>query len=133
MTEDRPRIAVIPPLALLISIAVALALEWDLPLKFLPPYPWTVGLIIGIPQIIASVIVNFAGARAFLSAGTPINPYKTSTTIVRSGAYRFTRNPMHLGMIGFLAALGLVFSVDWALIATPVLWAVFHWGVVLRE
>ena len=133
MTEDRPRIAVIPPLALLVAVAAAFALEWALPLKFLPPYPWPLGLIVGIPLIAASVIVNFAGARAFLSAGTPINPYKTSTTIVRSGAYRFTRNPMYLGMIGFLAALGLIFSVDWALISTPVLWAVFHWGVVLRE
>ncbi len=94
---------------------------------------WTLGLILGIPLIAASIFVNFAGARAFLTAGTPINPYKSSTTVVRSGAYRFTRNPMYLGMIGFLAALGLIFSVDWALIATPALWAVFHWGVVLRE
>lgn len=133
MTDDRPRIAVIPPLALLIAIVASVVLHWLLPLNILPDFPWTPGLVIGIPMALAAIVVNFAGARAFLSAGTPINPYKSSVRIVRGGIYRLTRNPMYLGMIGFLLALAFLFSLDWAMIATPLLWAVFHWGVVLRE
>ena len=133
MTEDRPDILVIPPLALLVALAAAFALEWFAPIGILPPFPWTPGLLIGLPFLIVSVVLNFAGARAFLTAGTPINPYKTSKMVVRRGAYRYTRNPMYLGMVGFLAALAPVFSMDWALIAAAILWAVIHWGVVLRE
>jgi len=40
---------------------------------------------------------------------------------------------MYLGMVFLLAGLGLIFANPWALFAAGLLWAVLHYGVVLRE
>ncbi len=133
MTEDRPKIAVIPPLALLAALVLSVTLDRLLPLLIMPPFPWPPAIVLGVPLLVAALVVNIAGARTFLKAGTPINPYKPSVKIVRSGIYGRTRNPMYLGMIGILLAVSLIFSLDWGVIATALLWALFHRGVVLRE
>lgn len=133
MATERPRIAVIPPLALLVAAVAAVALDRLVPLGLVPSFPWGPGLVIGVPLLAASAALNTAGARAFLAAGTPINPYRPAKRLVRGGAFRITRNPMYLGMVGALLSLAPVFSVDWALVAAPLLWAAFHWGVVLPE
>jgi protein-S-isoprenylcysteine O-methyltransferase Ste14 len=48
----------------------------------------------------------------FLRAGTPLEPWQTPTALVATGPYRFTRNPMYLGLtlclIGFALWLGTV-------------------------
>ena len=36
-------------------------------------------------------------------------------------------------MIALQLGLAFTFSLDWALFLAPVLWAVLHYGVVLRE
>jgi protein-S-isoprenylcysteine O-methyltransferase Ste14 len=41
-------------------------------------------------------------AFLFRRAGTNIRPYLPSTALVVSGPYKFTRNPMYLGMAGAL-------------------------------
>ncbi len=40
---------------------------------------------------------------------------------------------MYLGMILFQIGIALAFSLDWALLIAPLLWAALHFGVVLRE
>jgi protein-S-isoprenylcysteine O-methyltransferase Ste14 len=53
------------------------------------------------------VLLGIGGVGAFARARTttnPLNPEKAST-IVSSGAYRISRNPMYLGLFMFLIAL----------------------------
>ncbi len=40
---------------------------------------------------------------------------------------------MYLGMVLMTLGIGLVASLDWAVILAPLLWALLHFGVVLRE
>jgi protein-S-isoprenylcysteine O-methyltransferase Ste14 len=133
MTLDRPGIIVVPPLAWLVALVASVALGRWLPLGFLPPYPWLAGLVVGLLIIAASVAVNVSGFVAFRRAGTNVNPYKPALRVVRGGIMRFTRNPMYLGMVLFVAGLGVALSNVWGLIAAAALWAVFHWGVVRRD
>lgn len=46
------------------------------------------------------VAIAVAGVREFRRAGTTVNPLAParSTAVVDTGVYRFTRNPMYLGM-----------------------------------
>jgi len=53
--------------------------------------------------IIAIALVKFLMAKTSVD---PLNP-KKSNQLVISGIYRFTRNPMYLGMLLFLIAFGL--------------------------
>jgi len=66
-------------------------------------------------------------------AGSNVPTNLPTTTIVERGPYRFTRNPIYLGM--FLALIGLTVALDnfW-LLAMLVLFAiVIRYGVVARE
>ncbi|MGJ8581990.1 MAG: methyltransferase family protein [Psychromonas sp.] len=56
--------------------------------------------------VIASFCVILSGGWAFKKAQTTVNPTtpEKTTTLVISGIYRYSRNPMYLGLAGFLFA-----------------------------
>ncbi|RDY62024.1 isoprenylcysteine carboxylmethyltransferase family protein [Flagellimonas nanhaiensis] len=55
------------------------------------------------------VLVMFLGLLQFILARTTTNPInlKKTSFLVKKGIYKYTRNPMYLGMLLFLLALGL--------------------------
>jgi len=56
----------------------------------------------------------------FLRAKTTVNPFKPSaSTLVTSGMYRFSRNPMYLGMLLILCACTLYFATLSAVLLLP--------------
>ncbi|MEX0286721.1 MAG: isoprenylcysteine carboxylmethyltransferase family protein [Paracoccaceae bacterium] len=132
MTQSAPQIAVFPPLAAMIAAVGAVVMEWMAPLNLLPS-GWFAMTLPGVALFVLSVAFPVAGARAFKQADTNVDPRKPALNLVLSGPYKFTRNPMYLGMVLFQLALALTFAIDWALITAVALWAVLHFGVVLRE
>ncbi len=67
---------------------------------------------------LAGVALDIAGIVSFRRARTTINPMKPGTTssLVRSGVYRFTRNPMYLGLCFLLVAWAVFLACPWALL-----------------
>ena len=59
---------------------------------------------------VSGVVIAIAGVRSFRQARTTINPLKpeSTTSLVDSGIYRFTRNPMYLGMVLVLIACAVL-------------------------
>jgi protein-S-isoprenylcysteine O-methyltransferase Ste14 len=59
---------------------------------------------------------SLAGILAFRSAKTTINPLKprTASTLVTSGVYRLTRNPMYVGLLLVLVSWATYLSSAWA-------------------
>jgi protein-S-isoprenylcysteine O-methyltransferase Ste14 len=82
---------------------------------------------------IASVVLLFVGLSinitallSFRKAETTINPLKPETAghLVNTGLYRFSRNPMYLGMLIVLIAWGLWLA-NWVGFAGPALFMAF--------
>ena len=68
--------------------------------------------------------VMLAGVISFRRAKTTVNPLKpeTATALVTSGVYRYTRNPMYLGMLTVLLAWAVYLSAPASLLAVVVFW-----------
>jgi protein-S-isoprenylcysteine O-methyltransferase Ste14 len=69
--------------------------------------------------IILGVASAFSAARLFRREGTELNPTsETNAKLVVSGPFRFTRNPMYLGLVLF--SLGIAFGVGaWPMLLAP--------------
>ena len=115
-----------------LSLIGGLALNRLVPLPFLPvdlPAGWLGAMVFVL------ALALFAWAIATITrAGSNVPTNRPTTTIVQSGPYRFTRNPIYLGM--FLALIGLAIAFDnlWLLLLLLLPFAlVIHYGVVARE
>ena len=131
--KDSPGVIALPPLILAIALVIALLLDHLLPLDFLPAaFHWAT-LVTGL--IIAALGLGLAawGIATFRAAGTNVEPFKPALVLVERGPYRFTRNPMYLGLQLELIAMSLIFSIDWGLPMMVPLFVTLHFGVVLRE
>lgn len=98
-----------PPVVALICAAFAWLLARATPgFVYLLPgrTPLTVCLVA------AGLALDISGLLAFRKAKTTFNPLapNRSTSIVQSGLYRFTRNPMYLGMVLELLGLCVYFA-----------------------
>ena len=83
--------------------------------------------------MLASVVLIASCSKRFTAAGTPVRPTSPATSIVTVGAYRFTRNPMYVGMAGLLAGLAVLVGSYVIGVAFVVFLVVVHYGVVLPE
>jgi len=95
----------LPPLL----VAILFSLLMWLSARFLPgalglSTGWRVGLALMV--LLAGGLICLAGVLSFRSARTTVNPLKPemASTLVRSGVYRYTRNPMYLGFAAALLA-----------------------------
>jgi protein-S-isoprenylcysteine O-methyltransferase Ste14 len=72
--------------------------------------------------ILAGMALDLAALRLFFKARTTVNPLRpeATSTLVVTGVYRLTRNPMYLGLTCLLAAWGLYLSSVIALVGIPV-------------
>jgi Putative protein-S-isoprenylcysteine methyltransferase len=81
---------------------------------------------------IAALLMLFA-LIALIRHKTSPDLYKPTTAIVRSGPYRFTRNPLYLALVTLFLGIALLANSWWILGLAPVLFALLHFVVVKRE
>lgn len=98
----------VPPAWLLPSLLLAWLLHRYLPLVEWLASPWNYFLAAVV--WILSLVITGRAARGLASHKTTIYPNGESTALVTDGLYRYTRNPMYLGMamivLGFALYLG---------------------------
>jgi protein-S-isoprenylcysteine O-methyltransferase Ste14 len=72
-------------------------------------------------------------AQLFRRAGTPVAPWETPSALVAVGPYRFTRNPMYLGLALCLSGLAIYLGTLTPFLVIPL----FAWVItalfILRE
>ena len=88
---------------------VTLALMWFMQFYF-PVYRYIHEPLsyAGVAAVLMGIAMAAISAGAFKKAGTGIKPFDEATFLVQSGFYRFTRNPMYMGMFLLLAGVALL-------------------------
>jgi protein-S-isoprenylcysteine O-methyltransferase Ste14 len=90
------------------------------------PFPPDVTQILALLLVIVGVSFDTCGLLAFRHSKTTINPMSPDKTsaLVTGGIYRFTRNPMYVGLFLFLTAWAIQLSMLWPIIG-PVLFVIY--------
>jgi protein-S-isoprenylcysteine O-methyltransferase Ste14 len=118
-----------PPIIFLCTILLGLALNWAWPLHFLSPSVRLLG-----PLVTACAVVLFLlSYREFRRAGTSVRGSERSTTIVRTGPYRFSRNPIYLAFILLVLGLSVWLNNLWLLVTLVPAFGLMAAVVIPRE
>jgi len=129
--RDSSGAAVRPPIAWALAAAVGLVLDRLHPLPFLPaavPGGWVGGVV-----FLAGFALLMWAASMFHRAGTKVRTSQPTATIVTTGPYRYTRNPIYVGMFLGLIGLAIAFDSLWPIVVLVPFCLVIRHGVVARE
>lgn len=129
---DHSNVIAPPPLIYGVAVLAGLALHWwawPLPL----PLEGVMKHYAGWAVMAPGLLLLMWAMRSFSRANTAIIPYNTTTTVVPTGPYRFSRNPMYISMALVQVGFALMFATAWILILLVPVMAVIRYGVVARE
>ena len=127
--SDVPNLgAVRPPRVYLAAIVIGVLLDLAMPLPFLPR-----GMAAGAILVVAALALLWYSVALFRAAGTPVPARKPTTAIVRTGAYRFSRNPIYLAYSLFVLGIAIWVNSAWLLATLGVAVALMHFFVIRRE
>ena len=96
---------IMPTTCLLTSIVAMIALHFLFPATRIVPPLWN---LLGIIPLTLGVVINLIADRAFHKANTTVKPFVESSVLIKSGAFRISRNPMYLGFVLFLIGMAVL-------------------------
>lgn len=103
-----------PPFVYLGSIGLGLLLHWFWPVQLVPA---SVSVPIGVTLVAVAGALFITAVRTFRTAGTPVPGNQPTTTVVRTGPYRVSRNPIYLaftllqlGLAAWVNSLGVLLA-----------------------
>jgi protein-S-isoprenylcysteine O-methyltransferase Ste14 len=113
--QDRPNISpmVHPPVVALMFIVIAYFLGRFAPLPFAVP---VVLRYIGLGLTFVGFLLGISAFIEFRRARTTLDPHGSTSHLVTSGIYRFTRNPIYLGFLLMVIGLPLNSGLYWGIL-----------------
>jgi protein-S-isoprenylcysteine O-methyltransferase Ste14 len=128
---DVPRLGLIrPPLVYLASLVSGAVIQLVAPFPFLPG---TLAAPLGAPLVVVAIALFAYSATTFRAAGTPVPARKPTTMIVRTGPYRFSRNPIYLAFSLLQLGISMWVNSVWLLATLAGAVALIHYVVIRKE
>jgi protein-S-isoprenylcysteine O-methyltransferase Ste14 len=115
---------------LFISLSGMVLLQFFIPVFQMIPYPWNAA---GIIPLVLGIALNISADRAFKKAGTTVKPFEVSSTLVTSGTFRYSRNPMYLGMVMILTGVAFLLGTVSPFIIIPIFAITMHRTFIVPE
>jgi len=125
-----PNVKIIPPLVYLIGLALGFLMTLWMPLRVVPYWvAWPIGgTLVGCGAVLAaSAVLRFKGAR------TTVRPDRAANTLVITGPYRITRNPMYLGLAVVYLGFAIAGQAVCAIVLLPFVLIVIQRYAIERE
>jgi len=128
--EDTSGVTIPPPIVYFLFILIGIGLNYLWPFSF---FPQSIQGPIGYTIIALSLILFGLVLREFSRSSTSIDHRKSTTAIISSGPFRYSRNPVYLSLT--ILAIGVSFVVDslWVIIMTIPAILIVHYAVILKE
>jgi protein-S-isoprenylcysteine O-methyltransferase Ste14 len=131
-SEERGANVRLPPPSVYVAfLLVGVALRYAKELSV--PGPRFAGIAPGVAFVVAGFWLLSNSWKLFQSTGQLPAPWKPSPELVLRGVYRFTRNPMYVGMTCLQIGLGLAFNNLWISVLAPLSLLAVHFIAVVPE
>jgi protein-S-isoprenylcysteine O-methyltransferase Ste14 len=121
-----------PPFVYLGALLLGLVAERLLPLHTFA-IDWRYLAATGGLLFVFGGALMFAAASLFRQLGTNVPPSQPTTLLATTGLYRWTRNPMYLGMAVVYSGLAIAFDAPIALSLLPFVLIAIRTQVITRE
>lgn len=119
-----------PPVYLFAGLLLMWLFNHYWPLFWFARTPWS---YLGILPILVGIGIAAVSANRFMRAKTGLVPFDEATTLVTGGLYRYTRNPMYLGMFLILIGVAFMMGSSGALLPVFVFMLVIRYNFVAGE
>jgi len=130
-TNDRTGVVVPPPLLFIGPFLIGWLVDRSVDGQLFENPGW--GLVLGPLLVAAGTVVAGDGVRQFRRARTTVLPFGGTSRIVEAGIYRWTRNPMYVGMSLAYAGLSILINSAWCLLLLPLSIVLVQVLVIRRE
>lgn len=88
----------------------------------------------GFLVILGGIIIILIAARSFNKRNTPIRPFKKPENLITEGIYKFSRNPIYLGMVVILIGCGMFLGGLTSFLVIPAfIWAIQTNFIIIEE
>lgn len=130
--EDSAKVKFPPPFIFLGGLAAGLLIGW---LLDFPSFDMdeTTKIVAAGALLVVGFGIGLAAMSVFRRRGTNVEPWRASTMIVAEGVFRWTRNPMYLGMTLVYCGLAILFESFAALLLLPFVLIIIRTYVIARE
>ena len=127
--RDRSGVLFPPPLAFLAGLVAGWLLDQLVTTRIPPSFR----LQIGAPLFLGGCTLALLAELALIAGKTPANPYRASHSIIETGPYRFSRNPMYVAFSLIFAGIAFSSGSISTLATLPLVLLAIRYGVVARE
>ena len=96
---------ILPPTLFYICLIISIFLHYTLPLKQIIEYPFN---LIAFLFFVIGTGLNIWADQLLKKQKTTVKPNEKPTTLIETGAFKISRNPMYLGMAIILLGAGFI-------------------------
>lgn len=128
--SDHAGVRIPPPLIFSVFLIVGILYDSSWINGQLPPAPFTVT---GVVFFLAALLLLLLSAEKFRRAKTHLEPWKPTTSIVTDGIYKYSRNPIYVGMAVAYTGISIA-AASWpALVLLLPCLIIIHYYVIAKE
>lgn len=133
-TELRhPGVRFPPPILFVIGTALGWLLDRALPLPVSAAIPPSVRVFLGWAAVgLGGGVLGWA-MLTFVRARTAIYPNQPAKSVVATGPYRYSRNPMYVALSAIMVGVGLLVDTTWIIALVPAVLTALTVLVIRRE
>jgi protein-S-isoprenylcysteine O-methyltransferase Ste14 len=130
MGEDSAGVKFPPPFIFLLAILTGLGIHRVWPMAVLPA---ALAMPVGVCFIVAAMTLAMLGFRELGRHKTTVRPDEPSSAIVKTGPYRFTRNPLYVALSLLQLGIGVWTNNLWIVLMLVLVWILMTTQVIARE
>lgn len=128
--KERPLTKVAPPAVFIVSLLLGIIIDYLYSSQFISCY---INVWLGIPVLLLGISLHLYSIRTLKKAGTTFHANKAATKLVWNGPYRYSRNPIYLGMVIIYMGISLLINNAWLFLLLIPVFITLHVFVIKPE